>query len=453
MVSGYTSVVDEPALRRRHPFASLVRPRVGLIEGVTFLPVDLGAVDLYVAATRLGNLSYTLENVATPEGTDVRNAAIGGGSADVDPEQSWVRAVVEAAERYSSMAFSTGNFVVASAQELGREAIDLRSIPRCSQEEYADPRCPLRPAPLEAPIRWVRGLSLLSSEDRFVPAVMTHLHLKPWAAERFWLPISTGVAAHTDLGAALVAAICENVERDALALTWLLERTLPRIETPSLPSPSLAAVLERLARSSVSHHAFDATTDCGIPTVLAVQITENDPSCEVFVSCATAMDPEMAFEKAIREASPARAVLRSAPPPPADVRDFTEITDGASYYGRTGHRADFDFLLGTTRRTTLKAMSRTTPAVERDGSYYDLAALLARMTELEMDPVAVDLTADEVRDAGLWVVRVVMPELVPISFVHRARYLGTHRLVAHERAARAPGSPGPWFSPHPLPFA
>jgi ribosomal protein S12 methylthiotransferase accessory factor len=70
-----------------------------------------------------------------------------------------------------------------------------------------------------------------------------------------------------------------------------------------------------------------------------------------------------------------------------------------------------------------------------------------------MDAVAVDLTADEVRDAGLWVVRVIIPELVPISFVHRARYLGTPRLVEQASRARGHVAGRIALNDDPLPFA
>jgi ribosomal protein S12 methylthiotransferase accessory factor len=439
--------LDLARIRGKYPFAALVRSRVGLLEGVSFLPIELGAVDLAVAATVLGNVTMTFPHVVRPDGRDVRDEVIGGGSADLDPEQSWVRAVVEGLERYSTLAFSESDFVVASASELGSAALDLTIIPRCSDAELADPRCPLHPPRLQEPIRWVRGFSLVDNVERLVPAIMVHLHLKPWPAERFWLPISTGVAAHTRLRAALNAAICESIERDAIALSWLLRLPLPRIERPTAPPEPLAALLQRLDESVVQHHSFDATTDLGIPTVLAVQVTEGHPECELFVSCATSLSAELAFAKAIREASPARAVLKQAPPCPAEVIDFCEITHGASYYGRGGHRDDFDFLLHTQASTSLARMGTRTLHDPEATEARSTAFLLERLRSLGMDAIAVDLTADEVRGAGLWVMRVLIPQLVPISFVHRARYLGTPRLLERARHHRRD------INPCPLPFA
>jgi ribosomal protein S12 methylthiotransferase accessory factor len=119
-------------------------------------------------------------------------------------------------------------------------------------------------------MRWSRGYSLTLGRERFVPAVMTHLYLRPTSQERIWQEISTGVAAHTRLEAALISAICEVIERDAIAITWLARLQLPRIEfTTPLPA-ALATNFELLKRSLVQQYFFDATTDIGIPTVYAV---------------------------------------------------------------------------------------------------------------------------------------------------------------------------------------
>ncbi len=67
--------------------------------------------------------------------------------------------------------------------------------------------------------------------------------------------------------------------------------------------------------------------------------------------------------------------------------------------------------------------------------------------------VVADLTTDEARQVGAHVVRVLVPELMPLSFAHRARYL------AHPRLYRAPAALGhrvhrePELNPHPQPFA
>ena len=434
--------------RSRHRFGSLVQPRVGLIGHLRFLPVDLGAPEVEVAAAALGNVSMALQYLAPQAGH-------GGTGADVDPELAWIRGLVEAAERYACMVFADCDFVVATARELGAEALDLGNIPRCSRAELTDSRCPVTLAQHDAPIRWLRGFSLVHRHQRFVPAVMTHLHLQPWTSERFWLQISTGVAAHTNLHAALVAAICETIERDAIALTWLGQLPLARIERTDADRGTAAATLiERVEASGVQYFDFDATTDLGIPTVFSVQVDPGHPYCALSVSCATALDSDEAQAKARREACAARLMLNKPHKIPPQVIDYEQLIHGAHYYGRGGHEADFDFLLrGAGGTTTLGAMRDRAQFPPSLSDETRLELLIARLGSLDMDAIAVDLTTDELRDVGLRVERVIIPQLMPITFVRRARYLGTPRLydyvgrVKHSRFTESDVNAGP------LPFA
>src|SRR5690349_7792302 len=127
MTARAASTLDAGELRRKYPFAKLVQPRVGLIDGVSFLPQDLESPVFEVAATGLGNLTMTFPHIRGGEKADVRDELIGGAGGDVDAEIAWVRSVAEAAERYSSMVFTEDDFVIASANELGSKAMDLNT--------------------------------------------------------------------------------------------------------------------------------------------------------------------------------------------------------------------------------------------------------------------------------------------------------------------------------------
>ncbi|GID30467.1 YcaO-like family protein [Paractinoplanes brasiliensis] len=451
-MSGTTGVAEPgllATLRAGNRIGSLVQPRGGLIGAVQRLPVRPGEAEAEVVAASLGALSRTLPQVTAGDSP-------GGAGSDRTVEIAWLKAVVEAAERYACIVHDENDFTIASATDLGRAAIDLTGIARCSAREYADPRCPVRPADPDRPIRWVRGVSLIDHTDRFVPAAMVHLHFEPTVDERFWLQTSTGVAAHTSLPAALIAALCEVVERDALALAWLGRLPLDRLAgTPRAEQPERTSqLLARAAGSMVDFHYFDATTDLGVPTVLSVQTRTGHPYCDVTVSCATALDGNSALAKVICEATSARIALDSAQHIPAAVEDFTSLTHGAHYYGRGGQRRAFDFLLDrpATEPPDGWAIRSCLPDLSTASDEHRLAALVAVLRQHGMDVVAVDLTTEELREAGLWVVRVVVPQLMPISFVHRARFLGTPRLTGYVGRTR-PGFTESDANPDPLPFA
>ena len=438
--------VDRWSIAERYPFGRLLQEGMGIASQVVALPAAPGDPIFETGVAMLGNLTWVFPHVRTGFGTDLRDADLGGAGADVELEPAWVRAAAEAIERYGTCTYLEEDFTVASAVELGDAALDLGRLPRCSDAEYADPRCPLRPADPNEAIRWVRGYSLADRCERYVPAVMSHLYVTPAPAERFWLAISTGVAAHTDLPSAIEAAICEAVERDAIALVWLLRLPLARIELDAgSHGGQVEANLDRLHRSGVEQLFFDATTVPGVPTVYTLQLRDGDDRLAQYVNCATALDADLALAKTIREASPARtALVRRAGDVPERFEDFCELHHGAIRLGAPEWRHAFDFLLEARERRTLAEMDADVPR----GGWERVAYLLDRLAPLDTDVVIVDLTPDEVREAGMWVVRAVVPGLMPMSAIHRARYLGHPRL---REVARAAGVAD--VNPLPQPFA
>jgi ribosomal protein S12 methylthiotransferase accessory factor len=395
-----------------------------------------------VCVADLGDLRPVLPGFAQAP-TSTRGHMDGAGSG-TDIGTAARLAVVEALERYSSCMYDSRQLRWASAAELGGDAIDLDLLPRCSAAELADPRCPVRPPDRDARIRWVQGLSLTARCTRWVPAVMAYLNIPPVCpGELFTLQISTGCAAHVDPAAAVVNAICEVVERDAVSLTWLQRLPLPRIESgvaggwrSGEQDPGWQTIL------------YDGTTDLGIPTVYGVEVAP-EGSSGTAVMCATDLDPARAIAKALREGAAGRVAVRMAPPVSSRVEDFQAVWEGAAYLARAEHRGAFGFLLGSSRRVAapdLVSLGTGTP----EG---DLRVLVGRLADRGLDVVVVDLTTDEAAHAGLWVVRAVIPGLQPLSFTHRARFLGHARLYDAPLRMGHRSWAEPDLNPWPQPFA
>lgn len=441
--------LDQEYVRAKYPVSRLLLPEGGILGGAIRVNGDDGSPDFEMANSNLGNLTMIFPHVRASSGEDASGEAIGGSGADADVEMAWLRAVMEGAERYATFAYAENEFMVASGNELGRGALDLDTVPRCSPREYANPKCPFVAPDKSQPIRWVRGWSLMDRCERFVPAVMTHLYFRPSSEENFWQMISTGVAAHVTLTDALNSAICEVIERDAIALTWLARLQLPRIGVPKIPPPELAPNLERLRRSPLQHHCFDATTDLGIPCVYAVQTLDGHPHLSQYVNCATEFEPGLAYAKTIREAAPARTVFENGLPHPDDIADFTALEDGASYMGKPAQREAFGFLLDSSRRRSLADVGLRAP----QGGEARLRFLLERLRTIGTDVIAVDLTTRDLREAGVWVVRVVIPGLMPMTSIQRARFLGHPRLYDYTKAAGFGTLTEANINPLPQPFA
>ena len=279
-------------------------------------------------------------------------------------------------------------------------------------------------------MRWVKGYSVVAGKPRFVPLVMTHLFVKAWESEEIWHPITTGVAAHTDPLKAIVSAINEVVERDALTLTWLLQLPLPRILLDEPPPQDLALIFERLHRSKVQQYMYNATTDISVPTVYAIQLTERHDKIAQFVNCSSGTSLWQNCAKVILEAACGRTVGSLWRDPPESLDEFVALEHGAAYMGRPEQRGHFDFLLKNGNSQPISTGGTDYPESDVLAQF---KFLVRRFAELKMDVVLVDLTTDELRETGLWVIRAVIPGLVPLTFNYRAQFLGHPRIYEYAK--------------------
>jgi ribosomal protein S12 methylthiotransferase accessory factor len=363
-------------------------------------------------------------------GGDGGGNEISGAGVSRDPLVAQVRAVAETIERYCMSTHSEGQLLRATALELGDTALDLDTIPRAAASEAGIARGLFTRPRKDVSIRWVKALSLIDGRARYVPAIMVYLYLAPATRdENFWAPISTGCASHTDLAQALLSGLCEVVERDALMITWLHQLPLPRIDlTGVTPSEELRAMLEILRVSGLRCELFDATTDLGIPTIYALQLNdENDLLANLVVS-ATRLDPMQALVRTLEEGCTARIALearaadsRRRAPAPDEV---ISLEDCALHYAGQDQRSAFDFLLESGRRRAFADIPNRTEA----DAAHELRALLEVFRARGMEVLAVDLTTPEMREIGLWTIRVMVPELMPLSYAHALRFLDTPRL-------------------------
>jgi ribosomal protein S12 methylthiotransferase accessory factor len=439
----------------------LVSP-FGLVSRVTELPVTEGEPEFAIFSASLGNPGEALD-VQQGWTHDAVSGNFDGAGGALDRGLAAHLSVAESLERYSSTSWDPAELVWATAEEMGEDGIAPARFPRCSDTELADPRSGLVASDPRVPLRWVRGWSLTAHRPVHVPAAAVYLRFPPESpSERFLHPVSTGCAVHTDAVAAVENGILEVVERDAIALTWLQRLRLPELVVdPDDLAPEHRAFWERGQTAHVRTRLFDATTDLGIPVVYGVQLSDHDPVLAQVVAATCDPDPGRAVAKLAREAASLRIALRSLSEPgrrpePATPEDTLSVVGGALLAGTPDRRALFDFLLEGDRPRHRLADLPSPPGAARSSVGATASALpwlLERLSARGCDVVVVDLTTDEAREVGATVVRVLVPQLMPLSFAHRARYLAHPRLYEAPAAMGHPVHPEAGINPHPQPFA
>jgi len=375
-------------------------------------------------------------------------AVTGYGTALEEPVAR-IRAVCEALERYCALMHPTDGIMRATPRELGTGALDVRRLPRCSVEERrrAAPENRLHHPGPDEPIDWIRGYSLTERRPVMVPLTAIYLGLPLPLTKHVTFPMSTGFAAGSSYNQAVLAALCEVVERDSLALWWLHQLPFPKVEIDTVELSSLHNLLERQRDMAVQTTLFDLTTDVGIPVIGIVQTSERHrPHVITMAACRTQV--AKAAQRVIEEAESLRIALSRAAAP----------VDREGVLRGDPHPAESFGLLYSSpegpARFSFALCAGTRSGLPRDWTDPDpLEALVDRLRTLGMEVIVVDVTLPEVHDFGIVVVRVLVPELMTLTFSHSIRYL------AHPRLASAPEKLGfgsrteATITPDPIPYA
>lgn len=155
------------------------------------------------------------------------------------------------------------------------------------------------PSPFDPkkPVHWVQGQSLDSGAPVMIPAANVFLGYPNCLETGFTVPDSNGLAAGTDRQDALLRALFEVVERDAVSIWWYNKLRRPGIDTDATSlSCSVSAWLQLQGRSLA---LLDLTHDFRVPVVAAVSF--DDVGADISIGFAASASIENAVDSALGE--------------------------------------------------------------------------------------------------------------------------------------------------------
>jgi len=437
-------------LDEEYCFTKLAQPFAGLVGlPAATRPNDISQPSLVVASSSVADISTLLPELRTGNGGRFVESNLAGGCADEDYSTAMMKAVAEAAERYAMVVIRPDEYITSTANDLGKDAIDWTLFPQCTKEEYTHAQCPVVPFNPDSKIRWIKGLSMITGKSKYVPLSLTHISSSVRRAESFSLPISTGVAVHTDIYEAISRAILEVVERDSISLTWLLSLQLPHIKFDSAIPEQYSARFASFDKSNVKQYLFDATTDLGIPVVYGVMNCKGHPRVVNVVTAASDLEPYSACAKAMREAVSTRLAIDAYPYTPDSIQECFKLEHGAKFMGTPEHSGKFDFLINNSNSRNISQMSvGKFPSTKSKVEW-----LVSKLKAKKIEVIVSELTPDEFKDSGLRAVRVVIPQLMPLSYHCRARFLQHPRLNDYAQFIGINNFNAEDINPFPQPFA
>lgn len=346
----------------------------GIIQAVIPAPSLENGPELFIYSALLCDTSYL-----GPEKAVQRAAGIGR-----TKEDAQVRCMGEATEHYASALYDPAELVF--ARDPGGEVIRPEHLFPFSEEQRRTPGFPFAHS---GPLRWVRGKDLGTGADRWAPAFAVYLPYTPVEGEAVYAPcLSTGLAAGPTLERAREAALLEVIERDAFTNWWMSGGPARRVGD-----------------------AVDLTNDLGVP--VASVLLERDV---VSVGVAAATTFEEAVEKARMEAELGQVYVQMMvrrSPAPEHVVNFT---DHARYY--TDHPSD---------RSALDVYRKGPSGDPVRGKVDPAQALL----EKGFKPWWRDLTLPDIRKAGVYVAKALVPGLTPLHSWEALPFLGAPRMKRH----------------------
>lgn len=312
----------------------------------------------------------------------------------IDPDSAKVGAIMESVEAWHAERLSLP-LVYESWATLRRSAcvVDIDQLP-ARPGSSSDP---------SRPILWVEGRDLIEGEPIWVPYEAVTLNfVEPHGLSGTYARSSNGLASGNHMLEAIVHALYEVVERDAVAL-WEARGGLagddPLLDLTSVEDPGVASLVRRLSAAGVAVRVVEVTSDVGVPTYSCL-IADSEPEQAswtlhgTFAGHGTHLDGTVALTRAMTEAIQSR------------LTHISGSRDDMFHYDAHANRDD--------ARAAMQLFDRPKTAFEHadlsaDSFEEDISTVLEALARTGIDRViVVDLTRPEI---GIPVVKVIVPGL------------------------------------------
>lgn len=331
------------------------------------------------------------------------------------------KVIGEAVERYALSICPEGDLVKAPFYKL-KNAIDPFSFSGPSVAQRQQIGWEQWRAIKDSPLRWVRGLSLISKEQLWVPAQVVY---KPYRYDInepiVRLPTTSGAAASLSQDDAILHGIAEVFEREAFLITYLNRLTPPRVNLKN-SGKTLKNLAEVFKQFYLNLDVYVLPTDAPISIMLAVITDETGIGPAVSVGARAHFDPIRAVVDAVLEAHHTRVAIRKrielGAVLPQDATEIRQPSDHALFWVPTFRAKEIDFLKG----------GKDVELTAGSGANTNLGKLLGFCREKGIELIWVKFKVPIFEECGLYMGKIIAPELHPLFTDERFPYYGGRRL-------------------------
>lgn len=224
-------------------------------------------------------------------------------------EQGEASALMEAIERYCGIFQGDEIRVVRRFSDfLAGDAIHPNTILNYSEAQFmpatAGDDCSGDGAPFRfdpsAETEWTPVWSLRDERFKYIPTGLLYFFHESDSVNKIAAD-SNGCAAGNTLEEAILQGFLELVERDAYAIWWYNKISLSEVDLDKIDDSYVRDLKAEFAARGRSLWALDATSDLGIPVIVAVTHWDQDGREHIEVAAGAHFDPRIATLRAMTE--------------------------------------------------------------------------------------------------------------------------------------------------------
>lgn len=357
------------------------------------------------------------------------------GGADLNEEKALMKALGEGLERLCLCAYREKNLVLAHYHKILKKALNPFSFAGLSESQrQANERLKIDEKSI---FRWVRGFSLFDKKKALIPAQLVHIGYKYYPNEPIIQEqISTGAAAADSFEGALYGGICEAVERDAFMITYLNKLSPPLIKLASVNGEEFQGLLAMFKRCNLELYVIDMTTDIALPSMMAVIIDRTGLGPVLHVGAKTSLNAAEAIKGAVFEVLRGRLGFRKMTPLSKNSmkrqeelnRDPSQIvtfSDRFLFWDSLDKISKIEFLF----RGSAKEVSQLEQNKYQEVSPAEKLQIAVKLLqEKGVNVYGVDITMPQIKEEGIFVAKVVSPQLHPLYLTEKMRHLWSERV-------------------------
>jgi len=251
---------------------------------------------------------------------NARSLSVSQGKGVTD-DAAWVSGVMETIELWHAEAPDGPLSLASHAEMIGRgRVVDVERLSK------------RRGSPFHRDYRllWARGVEMFSSEPIYVPYGLVHVNSVPPfpPGDECFFVTSNGLASGSALPEALVHALCELIERDAVS-RWRAASAEARaarwINLHTVDDDVPTELLALCERAGFDVIACDAASPVGLPVIVCV-LLDRQESSETLRGAAMGfgchLRRDIAFVRALTEAAQSRLTLIAGSRDDLDRQDY-----------------------------------------------------------------------------------------------------------------------------------